>query len=242
MANKKNVIILTSGISGSSVLASFIAGAGYFIGDKTFKKKQYDTNENLELVELNKEIMSESGFNIDYTMHFSSRGVSNIDSLKSTRLDKKCKSFLKILKNKQPWLWKDPRLWLTIRYWKRFLNFKECKFIFLTRDSLQVWVSAALKRQIQTYSYSKNYNGGINKSLLSFFKENNLEYLHIHFEDLLLRPEKNIEKLNGYLGTDLTISDLKKVYNDPLYKKRKNLFDFIKAVLIYFKNYPQRYK
>jgi hypothetical protein len=46
---RKNVIILTSGLSGSSVLAGLIANAGYWVGDETFKKDDYDTFENREL-------------------------------------------------------------------------------------------------------------------------------------------------------------------------------------------------
>ena len=48
---KKNVIILTSGMSGSSVLANLISQAGYWLGDET-SKAPFETYENKELIDL----------------------------------------------------------------------------------------------------------------------------------------------------------------------------------------------
>src|SRR5229473_2043132 len=32
----------------------------------------------------------------------------------------------------RPWVWKDPRLWLTIYFWKSLLSLDQCRFILLT--------------------------------------------------------------------------------------------------------------
>ncbi len=49
---KRNVIILTSGLTGSSVLSGLISRGGFWTGD-THKKEDYDTYENKRLIELN---------------------------------------------------------------------------------------------------------------------------------------------------------------------------------------------
>ena len=59
-----NVIILTSGVSGSSVLTGLIAKAGYWTGDTT-AKKEYETYENQELIDLNLRLFKESGFRVE---------------------------------------------------------------------------------------------------------------------------------------------------------------------------------
>ena len=58
---KQNLIILTGGLSGSSVLAGLINKAGYWLGTKTTKVK-YDTFENSKLVELNIKLFRNSGY------------------------------------------------------------------------------------------------------------------------------------------------------------------------------------
>ena len=58
---RPNVIILTSGITGSSVLSGFLAHSGYWAGDTTHKK-EYDTFENAELIALNLKILQQAGY------------------------------------------------------------------------------------------------------------------------------------------------------------------------------------
>ena len=55
-----NVIILTGGLTGSSALAGLLTEAGYWCGEDTFKKSDYNTYENAELIALNRRQSSES--------------------------------------------------------------------------------------------------------------------------------------------------------------------------------------
>src|SRR5262249_5479890 len=140
-----------------------------------------------------------------------------------------------------PWVWKDPRLWLTIRFWKRLLNLDECRFILLTRSPLQSWVSTMLRRQIMTYRYSKHYEDSIKQSIVEFLLENNLSYLHLAYEELIERPAESIQRLNGFVETGLTVEDLEQVYHKTLYQSPRNSWPkHIKAGLIYLKNYSSR--
>src|SRR5690242_9748399 len=59
--SNSNVIILTSGLTGSSVLTGLIARAGYWTGSQTFKK-EYDTFENVELIRLNRDLFAAAGY------------------------------------------------------------------------------------------------------------------------------------------------------------------------------------
>ena len=63
----------------------------------------------------------------------------------------------------------------------------------------------------------------------------------MRYEDLIVHPSETIATLNTYLETGLTIEDLKHIYRKPLYRTpASSTRDFIKAVLIYLKNYSQR--
>ena len=238
---RKNVIILTSGLSGSSILTGLIARAGYWTGDETFRKVEYNTNENQELIDLNLKLFAEAGYKGNYLLEFSPAAMNAIAALAGkTGLDP-YRSFIAKCDAHRPWIWKDPRLWLTIRFWKNLLDLDQCTFILLTRGVMQSWISSTLRRQITTYRYSKQYEQNIKQSAVDFLKENGLPYLSLSYEELIQRPAETIERLNRHLGSDLTIEDLGKVYHKPLYKNPRNSFvKHIKAVLIYLKNYSER--
>ena len=236
---RKNVIILTVGLSGSSVLTGFISRAGYWTGDNT-AKKEYDTYENLELVGLDQKLIQEAGYRGDYTSEFSEEAVRQLRSVYD-KVDKApYRQFLLKCDDHKPWIWKDPRLWLTIPFWKNLLELDQCKFIVLSRDLLQSWTSILLRRQVWTYGYLKHYENSIRATITHWLEENRVPYLHLRYEDLILQPEETIRSLNGYLDTSLTLQDVRAIYNQPLYKKPRSNWDFLKAVAIYVKNYPER--
>ena len=75
-----NVIILTSGITGSSVLAGLLSQSGFWTGDKTYKK-EYDTYENTELINCNLQMLREAGCTGNYAMEFSREAIDVIASV-----------------------------------------------------------------------------------------------------------------------------------------------------------------
>ena len=240
-AKGKNVIIMTSGLSGSSVLTGLIARAGYWTGYSTFKKQEYETHENQELIDLNLRLFREAGYTGNYLLEFSAPVIRRIAGLYSEIDCGVYRSLVDRCDEHQPWIWKDPRLWLTIRFWKNVLHLEKCGFILLTRGPMQSWISSTLRRQITTYRYSRDYEERIRQSIVDFLEENRLPYLHLDYEQLIQQPAAAIERLNLHLATDLTVEDLKAVYHKPLYKSPRNsLAKHVKAMLIYLKNYSER--
>jgi hypothetical protein len=238
---KHNVIILTSGLSGSSVLTGLIARAGYWTGDTTFRKQEYETFENQALIDLNLKIIQEAGYEGNYLVEFSRAAMQRIASLSGTIDCTVYRLFLEKCAQNQPWVWKDPRLWLTIRFWKSLLDVRSCRFILLTRGTAQSWVSSTLNRQILSYRYFKDYEDQIQQSAIKFLEENHLPFLHLTYEDLIMHPAEVLNQLNPFLNISLTIRELERVYHKPLYKNPRNSwFRHLKAVLIFLKNYSSR--
>ncbi len=236
---KKNVIILTMGLSGSSVLTGLISKAGYWTGDQTFAK-EYDTYENRDLIRLNSQLLEAAGYHKDYTSELSLDAIGQVASLRG-RIDlapyhefrAKCDAH-------GPWIWKDPRLYLTIRFWSSLLDLDQIKFILLVRDQVQGWISQQLRRQICTFGYFRRYSDGLRNSLVSFLGENHASYLVLRYEDLIVRPADALSQLNSYIDTNLTVDDLQAIYKGSLYKKPRSNWDLMKAVAIHAKNYPER--
>ncbi|MCB1788638.1 MAG: sulfotransferase [Chromatiaceae bacterium] len=239
---KNNVIILTSGLSGSSVLAGLLARAGWWQGDETFKKRDYDTHENSQLIALNRRLFDEAGYRGHYEMVFDPADIDCFADL-SARIDlSDYRDFIAQCDRHTPWLWKDPRLWLTIHLWKDVFDLGEVKFIHLTRNPLQAWIAMTIRRQIQEFGYLKRYLDGIGDSNRRFLQQQGLDFLEMQYEDLVVDPDAALRRLNDFLGSALETADLQAVYRGRLYEKPKGIRDLATAALIYVRNYRERYR
>lgn len=218
------------------------AAKGYWTGEQTMKKSDYNTWENSELVRLNNKILSDVEFNEDWVMEFRDDYVDLVSS-GFDRIDPApYRAFIQECKTHTPWIWKDPRLWLTIRYWRQWLDLSNTVFLLIRRQSLQAWISTTIRRQIQTFEHAVRYNDGIHKSIVEFVDTNGATYVDFLYEDLIIRPEVVIEDINRIAGTSLTLDDFKAVFRGQLYKKQHGLWNFLHASMIYLKNYSERHK
>lgn len=240
--SRKNIIILTGGLAGSSVLTSMFATKGYWVGDQTMKKSDYNTWENSELVSLNKKIINDVDFNEDWVMEFRADYVDQIASGFSSIDPGPFIAFVDRCNRNTPWIWKDPRLWLTIRYWRQFLDFSNTVFLIIRREPLQSWISTTIRRQIQTRGHAIRYDDGIHQTIMDFVGENDANYLGFLYEDLITDPERVLADINKVTGSSLVLKDFSSVFRGRLYKKQHGLRNFLLASAIYLKNYSQRHR
>lgn len=240
--SSRNVIILTTGLAGSSVLSGLLSRAGLWLGEETFSKQDYRTFENLELIRLNQRLFSEVGYDGHYEMVYRPEDVALIER-RSAEIDSSpYEAFLQECARHSPWLWKDPRLWLTMSFWARYLDMDNTDFVVLTREPMQSWISSTIRRQIQTPSYCRRYIADIRNTILRFLEVQEKPCLELVYEDLLVSPEATIGRLNQYLGTTLTVDDLKAVYAGELGRRQRGLPDMARAWMIYLYNYRHRYR
>jgi hypothetical protein len=237
---RDSVIILTGGLTGSSALAGLLSAAGYWSGEDTFRKRDYDTYENAELIRLNRQLMQRVSVGEEYTKRYTGAAIEQIAALAGHEPDAEYRALVNECETHAPWLWKDPRLWLTIRFWAPLLPWSRIRVLLLSRDALQSWISCTQRRQIQTLAYSRRYNAAIQTSLLAFLDERRIRYLPVRFEDLIVRPERELARLAGFLDADISMQHLTSTYDGVLRRKPKTARDAIEAGLIYLKNYTER--
>ena len=237
---RKNVIVLTHGWTGSSIFSALFGEAGYWLGGETMAKPDYDTFENAGLVALNNRLLHELAPTLNHEHQFSDHDVQKI-AARATALDlQPYRNFIAECNQNQPWLWKDPRLTWTIRAWSSVLDLEQTAFLVLTRDPTQAWISANLRRHVQSFAFTRRYNGGITQSNLRFLQERGLPHLHLSFEDLLLSPQDTLARLNAFFKLGLSMAQLHAVCRLPLHRKSRNWKDFMVASLIYMKNFGER--
>jgi len=240
--SKKNVVVLTSGLAGSSVLAALLARAGYWTGESTVKKRDYNTWENQELVRLNRKILEDVGFDQDWTMTFDRSYVDELYSGFDGLDESLYADFAKQCNERAPWVWKDPRLWLTIRFWARFIDLSNTAFLLIRREPLQAWISTLNRRQIQTFAHCRKYRDGIYNTIVEFVRGNNLTYYEIVYEDLMVTPNRVIDGINQCLNTELMAEDFLAVFRGKAFRKQHGALDLLKALAIYLRNHNERLK
>lgn len=235
--SQRNVIILTAGLTGSSVVAGLLKNAGYWAGSETVKKSDYDTVENRDLIAMNDRLLKE----VEYPERFDrvfrreqvDQAIARMDEVDAEPY----RQFIQECNCHEPWIWKDPRLYLTIRFWATMLDRDRLQMIILKREFSQVWVSHILRRQIQTPSYLRNYLDGIARLLIEFVEDYGSYWLQLTYEDILLKPEYTLQRLESFLGTHISVDDLQRTYRGRLYRRHYGIVDYMHAILIYSKNY-----
>jgi hypothetical protein len=237
---KKNVIVLTHGWTGSSLFAALLARAGYWLGDETMQKTDYDTFENLALVNLNKHLIDTLACDIDHEHRFAFDDVLAIERAAATHDPAPLRDFVSRCSSHGPWLWKDPRLTWTIRVWGNVLDLERTAFLVLTRDDVQAWISTNRRRHIQSMQFTRHYNHGITRANVRFLDDRRLPYLATSLEDLVLAPEPTLARLNAFFELNLSMDDLKAVCKLPLGRKSQDWRAWVVASLIYVKNHGQR--
>lgn len=235
-----NVVIFTAGLAGSSVVAGLLADAGYWAGADTAKKPDYDTFENRDLVALNDRLLREAGFHERFDRVFRREHIDEVMERLAGVAPEPYRQFVEECGRHVPWVWKDPRLWLTIRFWARFLDRERLRIILVSRQHSQAWISHILRRRIQTPRYCRDYMDGVRASFLGFVAENRLPCLEIVYEDLLLAPEPALERLGDFLGREFPMAALKRVHHGRLYRRQHGTADYLRAMLVYLKNYGER--
>ena len=234
----RNVIVMTGGLAGSSVVTALIARAGYWTGE-THAKRDYDTHENQDLIRLNKSLLEAAGYHGQYTVEYHGWAIELTERAASRIDPAPYQQFLATCDQHQPWIWKDPRLWLTIRAWEKWLDLDQVDFVLVKRNRWNAWISATLRRHIESYEYSKWYGVRIEDSIKDFFHITGKNYVEIDFDALISTPQASLDALNGHLGTTLTLDDLRAVYRGELGNKSRTV-DTVKALLIYLKNFHER--
>lgn len=235
-----NVIILTGGLTGSSALAGLLTAAGYWSGEDTFRKSDYNTYENSDLIRLNRQLMNRVSVGEEYTTVFLPDAIQAIGQLIGHEPVGEYRAFVDDCARHAPWVWKDPRLWLTIRFWHPLIDWSRVRVLLLSRDPVQAWISTIQRRQIQTFEYLSRYNAAIQASLREFLETHGIGYLPVRYEDLVVTPEAEIARISRFVGGDVTLQHLTSSYSGALYRKPKTLRDGIEAGMIYLKNFGER--
>lgn len=237
-----NVIILTTGISGSSVITGFLAKSGLWTGDDTVYKDnitgKYETYENKKLVDLNDRLITEAGAEFVGKARYDADQRDRFNAMYRDVDTSSYREFISECDEHSPWIWKDPRLFLTIGFWKNLLDLQDTKIIVIHRNTYELWKSQAIKRIVYSYSYLKQSENETRQELIDYLDANGFTFMTLEYDQFTGNPDKSIERLNSFLGTRLSKNDWDDIYRPTSQWSRYKRT--LLAFLIYLKNYNSR--
>ncbi|GAW95542.1 MULTISPECIES: sulfotransferase family protein [Colwellia] len=236
-----NIVVLTTGLSGSSVVTGFIAQKDYWLGDKTIFKSNasghYETYENEKLVELNNELLATLGVELNESSWYDINLFERIRKSNNEVDTKKFVEFINYCQQHGRWIWKDPRLWITMGFWGELLQCCDIKYIVVSRQPISLWVSLINKRQIVSYSKLKVSERDSHDRIIRYLSDCDFPSITMNYDKLVEQPKTEIHRLNNFLNSNYTLKMFRDLYKGKIGGKTFSKKNFIKAILIYIKNY-----
>jgi len=210
--------------SGTSLITSILRNCGLFIGKdiNLMESNQYDNPkgywEFLEIVDFTEELLKELGGSWNDPSPFYDRNLFNNMEPQAIQAKKILKP---LIQNHQIWGWKDPRITITVPFWKKI--FPNLKLIICLRNPLEVAYS--LSKRIISHV---NFQRGV-KLWRDYYQilSNNLNLLSdqqifvIHYESIMKHPDEEIERLCKFIGLSPAKNDMenaKDLINPSLYR------------------------
>ncbi len=237
----KNLIILTTGLSGSSVVTGLIAQEGYWLGDETAFKSNasghYETYENKKLIELNDELLAFLNIKLDESSWYDAELFNRLSNETKTIDKSKFIDFISYCQLHDKWIWKDPRLWLTLGFWAPLLNKCDVTFLVISRQPLSLWVSMLNKRQLVSYFELKKQEDKSRKRIQGYLTNKGFVYRQLNYDQLIEKPQLEIDKLNDFLQSSLSLKGFMSIFRGDVGKQTYSIKALFKAIFIYIKNY-----
>lgn len=222
MSEKKIIVILTSGRSGSSLLVKLLENIKFTPGNNLLKVSKiinllYKGNlkghfEDKNIIQLNEKILmsnKKAWFSINKTLR--NKSTKHFQPQINKIINK-------LLLNNNNLVIKDPRLSATIDLWhKELINFKNTKiyYIFLIRNPSE-YIDSIYKRDKISKTISKGNWLADNVNYLRFL--NNKNFYKVTYDELLSNREKLINNINDFIFPKSNNKNI--IINDNFFDKK----------------------
>ena len=128
--------------------AGALARAGYHVSDAPESDLRSGDSgnpngywESEALVRKNAEVLAAAGFEHDNTWLFEPIGAESAAAIAELSPLPGHEEYVADMSEKEPWVWKDPRLCYTLSYWLKLLDPERTRIVLTTRDPMAVYRS-----------------------------------------------------------------------------------------------------
>lgn len=215
----KNVLVVGVPRSGTSLTSAVFSRKGYHVGwiEKDTGRLGDEANpfgyfEADDVIAKNVEIFQRIGYSEDNTWlrtMITEEQIRQIDALEPSQ---EHKEFLRQYDTHAPWIWKDPRLTLTLPYWWKILDARTTGVILVRRDPEECYQSfircgwyqpGEQARQEVLHRIEVHWNAA-----LRAIEKYEIPHIIIHYDEYLNKPESVARKISEFCGLSLEVNDL----------------------------------
>ncbi len=218
-ATAKNMIVVGAPRSGTSLTAGVFGHRGYFVGamEEEHMREGDDGNpfgyfEADELIVRNVAVLRRAGFLHHNTWLFEMISETSIAAVGTLEPEPRDREFVQWYQTRSPWMWKDPRLCFTLRYWWRLMDPQTTGVILVRRPFPHIynsfrrrgWCAEGPDARVRLEQRIGRHVRAVEEVIDSL----RIPHLDVDYEDFLKRPERVAEMLSGFCGSTFTVEDL----------------------------------
>jgi hypothetical protein len=211
----KNIVIVGPPRSGTSLTSGIFAGQGYFAGEQLRSGDDYNPFgyfEDEALVEANVRIFRDVDFHFHNTWMFAPIADSQIASISQLPVEDCDRLLVAACGEHSPWMWKDPRLCMTLSYWANVIDWTNAGVVLTQRNAEDVywsfrrkgWCSAGNVQRDKTIERIEKHASNAQATIDRL----KIPHISIEYNEYHQQPEAVANRINEFAGLELTTDDL----------------------------------
>lgn len=211
----RNVIIVGPPRSGTSLASNIFARQNFFSGKPVIGGDDYNPFgyfEAEDIIEANVGVFQAAGFAHHNTWKFDPISDSQIERIGELAARDEDQQLLQSWNQHSPWMWKDPRFSITLKYWARIIDWDEVGVILTIRNPEDVYWSfrrkgwcqagqdvrqATIRRIVQ---HAENARRVVD--------EFNLPHVAVEYGEYSACPNDVARRIGEFVGLELGVDDL----------------------------------
>jgi len=216
---QKNVIIVGSPRSGTSMTTRIFAQNNYFVAEEASTQlrqgDEYNPSGYWEaepLIQANVDVFSAAGFDYDNTWLYDAISKQQAEKIYQISPLEQHRSLVNTYYQNSPWVWKDPRLCYTLPYWWQLMDPDNTGVLLLKREPEEIyqsflrlkWRSGSTAEKETTLKLIQDHLDAAEAAV----KKLNIPHIVVNYADFGKAPHQTVAAINKFFNLALTAADL----------------------------------
>ena len=215
----RNIIVVGTPRSGTSLAASIFARLGHFVADDEASQLRDPDHFNPggyweaePLIEANVSLFRRVGFEHHNTWIFDPISAEQARRIAELPPVDEHRELVARFESNRPWVWKDPRLCYTLAYWWPLVDADNTAVLLVRRDPEETfksfarigWRASNEAGRNETYQRMADHIAAAEEAL----RRRDIPYVEISYSDYRESPGRVAAILSDLSGLDVTVADL----------------------------------
>jgi hypothetical protein len=204
-ADRFNVVVVGMPRSGTSLAASLFVNAGYYPGPRQREASEanpFGYFQSQDLMALNVGLFHQVGFPFHNTWLYDRMADEVRKRIDDLPVGDEHRQFLAHCGQQSPWVWKDPRMCMTLGFWRKVLDLDSTRIILVRREPaaiyhsfvVQNWLRERPMSREEVYERIEQHVAAAREAL----DRHRLPFIEIWYEKLLAQPDPIVAQVNAF--------------------------------------------